>query len=167
MQQFKILPNGIFTFHVPSEVMSKGLRPSSKNQRNSSLLIKSSGMVGIDGTLSVLEKMFMSDAFKDALIIKDDFPFPQLFRVDRVVVVCNRESIVEVGTGNVLTHKIDVASGGKWGISSSGRYAYLSNGVVAVVRDPYTGHYALSDDLFKTFAICNFNGQTIVGTPRV
>ena len=46
-------------------------------------------------------------------------------------------------------------------------YIYLSNGKVAVVRNANNFNYTKSTILPVASAMCNFNGQVIVGAPGV
>jgi len=164
--QLRTLPNGFFEFYVTSDLLHRGLRPSDKAARNAAYLIECIGMVGIDGTLSSIPKLDISDVLNDILVDKDDFPFPQLIITDKLIIICNRTSILELIKGT-LTKMITVTNGGKWIYSASGDYIYLSNGVVTVERSPTSQTYALSSVLPVASAGCNFNGQTIIGNHRM
>lgn len=161
----KILTNGHFSFEVSGAELAKGLRSSAKVSRGKFTLEKSSGAVGIDGELTTLPAIDLHAVMDDALVIKNDFPFPQIFILDNHVLVCNRDSILElVGSTPVL--KLSLTDGGElWSATSSCDFIYLSNGDVSVVRDPNSGVYALSSAPVCS-TVCNFNGQIICGNIR-
>jgi len=144
--------------------MSKGLRPSKRLPSNNSMMVECKGAVGRDGSLSSIPQITRNSLFDDALVVQGDFPFPQILISDNLIVVCNRTSLLEYKSGS-LSLKFDASdySGGRWSWSASGGYAYLSNGVVSVERDPLTELYSISTKLPKAMAICNYNGQTIIG----
>jgi len=158
----KIFPNGYFSHNISSEELSKGLRPSKRLPRNNSFLTTCNGMVGQDKVLRTIDELSVAWVLTDPLVVKGDFPFPQLFILDKHVLVCNRTSILEL-VNDVLTLKITVGIGNRWSCESSFDHIYLSNGIVSVVRDAGSGNYVLSTTLPKTSSICNFNGQVFIG----
>jgi hypothetical protein len=162
--QLKILPNGVFAFYVPTELLSKGLRPTRRAIKNNSMLVKCDGAVGIDGTLSTIPNFYRSSIFESALVIKNDFPYPQVFKTDDLVIVCNRTSILELVRGSLVSKISSLTGGGKWSFAASGRFVYLSNGIVTVTRSPSNDVYSLDTTLPKSTSICNYNGQVIVGS---
>jgi hypothetical protein len=60
--------------------------------------------------------------------------------------------------------KLTVTTGSTWTAVDFFDYIYLSNETVTVVRST-NGTYALTTDFPTANAICNFNGQVIVGSP--
>ena len=162
----KILTNGHFSFTVGREELAKGLRNTNKVPRDKFTLESLSGMVGVDGELSSIPPISLSDVMANALVIKDDFPFPQLFILDNQILICNRSSILEL-VGETLTLKISIVNPSQelWSADSSCGFIYLSNGEYSIVRDPNTGTYSLSTAPVCS-AICNFNGQIICGNIR-
>lgn len=158
----KILPSGHFSYVIDGPTLSKGLRANNANGRNSYALIQSVGAIGKDGTLQSLPTIALSDLLEDPLVIAEDFPFPQIFTLDKHLIVCNRDSILEWNYDQLVL-KISVEAGELWEVASIDNFIYLSNGEVSVVRDPNTGSYALTTDAPVCSAICNFNGQIICG----
>jgi len=161
----KIFPNGYFSHTIKSDELSKGLRPSSRLPRNNTFLTKCQGAIGQDGVLRAIDSLSVAWVLTDPLVVKNDFPFPQLFILDKHIIICNRTSILEV-VNNVITLKINTTTGNTWSCESSFDHIYLSNGVVSVVRNAGSGNYALSTTLPKTSSICNFNGQVFVGNVK-
>ena len=160
----RVLNNGYFSDTWTSEDLSKGLRSTDKSIRNQKVLTRCDGMVGIDGLLGTIPTITLSTLWSNDLIIKDDFPFPQIFALDKFMLICNRASILEYN-GATLISKISATGGELWTVASAHDFIYLSNGVVSIIRDPATGNYSLSDAPVCS-AILNFNGQIICGNIR-
>jgi len=162
----KILPNGYFSIEYRSEDLVRGLRPSNKLPRNNLFLSVCKGAVGQEGALKTLDPVALTTALMESAVVVDDFPFPQLFVLERLVLVCNRASIYEYVNGLVTLGIEGLTGGGKWALASSHEFIYLSNGSVSLVRDPGTRTWSLNTEAPKSSAICNFNGQIIVGNPK-
>lgn len=156
----QMIPRGRnFNLIIDSKDLARGLRPSKRTPRNSGYLIQSSGAVGRDGVLQVLESLETMDLTS----ITDGFPFPQIFVFPHVIIVCGKTAIYE-WLSDALVHKLDVEAGSTWDAIASGDYVYLSNGKVSVVKEPNTSQFALST-LPVASCICNFNGQVLIGAP--
>lgn len=97
--------------------------------------------------------------------IDDGFPYPQIFVFDKMIIVCSATKIYE-WVNSVLVEKLEVTAGATWRAEAFGEFVYMSNGRVSVERDPLTKIYALSDQPVAS-AICNYNGQIIIGAPGV
>jgi len=149
-----------FSILISSEQLSRGLRPSSTVPRNSRYLITCTGAVGRDGVLQAIDELDRINT--DA--ITDPFPFPQLFVFPNLIIVCGKTQIFEL-VGASLTLKLLVAAGSTWTAEAFGEFVYLSNGTVAVTRDPDSHIYSLSTTLPTASSICNFMGQVMVGAP--
>jgi hypothetical protein len=164
----KILPNGYFSVEFSAEDLRRGLRQSAKAPRNSKLLTVCNGAVGKDGVLRTLDTLAIHTAISDAITVglvpQDDFPFPQVFALEQLVILCNQTSILEYD-GSGFNSKISglTNTGAKWNISSAYGFVYLSNGQVSVTRSPETGVYSLNTTTPIARASCNYNGQFIVG----
>ncbi len=160
----RIFQNGYFTIGYTSEDLKKGLRPYSRMQRNNKFLTVCNGAVGRDGVLGTIETPEIVDALTNATYIKDDFPYPQLFILDKHVILCERTQIQELKKGE-FTVVIDslTDSGEKWNVASSYNWIYLSNNLVSIIRDPLTSVYSISSTALVNKAVCNFRGQIIVG----
>ena len=61
--------------------------------------------------------------------------------------------------------KLTVTPGALWKAVDFFDYVYLSNREVAVVRDAGSKVYSETTELPTATAICNFNGQVIIGAP--
>lgn len=159
----KILDNGYFSDEWSAEDLSRGLRSNANSSRNQKTLLECTGMVGQDGLLKSLPTLNLSPLYDNALVIKDDFPFPQIFSLEKFIIVCNRTTVLEYTTLSGLVLKATVTGGELWSIASAHDFIYMSNGVVNLVRDPSTGTYASSTAVPICSAMINFNGQIICG----
>jgi len=155
----KILNNGWFSFNIETDELAKGLRPSKRNPRNSKYLTKCVGAVGLDNVLQVLDELSRLDTSAEATT----FPYPQLFILNNHIIICTQTKIYE-WVSNALELKITVDAGSIWSVVDFYDYLYFSNSMVSVVRNTDNGDYVLSD-LPISSAICNYNGQVIIGSP--
>jgi len=96
--------------------------------------------------------------------IKDAFPYPQIFVFTNLIIVCSSTKIYEWVAG-ALVEKLEVAAGSTWTAVDFRAYIYMSNGTVAVERDPLSKTYSTTTDLPTAMAAVNFNGQMIIGSP--
>jgi hypothetical protein len=153
----KVGRNGKFSLTISGEKLSKGLRTSKRNKRNDHSLTVLSGSVGQDEVLAVLEELDRIDTSELAV----EFPYPQLFVLINYILVCTATNIYEYSNG-VLTSKLNVEPGDPWRVLDFYDYIYMSNAVISVTRDAITREYSLSD-LPPANAMCNFNGQVLIG----
>lgn len=157
----KILEDGSFLDAWEAPLLASGLRQSSKLSRNIKSLTQCEGCVGIEGLLSTSPAIAVSPIHASSLVIKNDFPFPQIFTLEKHIIVCNRTTILEL-VGASLVLKATVTGGEFWSIASAHDFIYLSNRVVSLVRNPLTGEYEATTAPVCS-AILNFNGQIICG----
>lgn len=147
-------------FTIGSDLLSKGLRPTNKIPRNNGYLVTCLGAVGISGVLRVIDSLSRINTDD----IQDNFPFPQIFVFQNMIIVCGK-SIIYEWVNEELVEKIKVPEGSTWTAVDFFNYAYMSNGKVAVIRDSQSFQYSISNILPVATAICNFNGQVIIGSP--
>jgi hypothetical protein len=157
----EIQRDGSFTHTITSEQLIKGLRPTKRVPRNSGFLVQCDGMIGRDAALQSLDVLIPI-----ATPITDGFPFPQIFILPTVIIVCGRSKIYEWENGGYTLKYTCPATlvGETWEYAASYDWIYLSNNLVSVVRDPGSKQYAVSN-LPTANAICMFNGQLIIGSP--
>lgn len=162
-----ILQNGSFTFEIPTEDLAKGLRPSARSPRNAKFLTTCEGMVGLDNVLQVLDDIETHRVLTAA--ITDDFPYPQLFVFTNAIIICGETTIYELIAG-ALTLVLDVGVGNagiEWSAVDFFDYIYMSNGKVAIQRRATDQLWEITSDVPIASAICNFNGQVLIGAPDV
>jgi hypothetical protein len=152
---------GNFSLTIDSKKLVRGLRPSKRTPRNEGFLVEASGAVGRDGALQVLDALTRMDTST----ITDTFPYPQLFVFTNLIIVCSQKVIYEWVAGALVTKYTAALAGGTWSAVDFYDYVYLSNGDIAVVRDAESKVYALTAALPSATAICNFNGQVLIGAP--
>ena len=150
-----------FTFTISSDQLTRGLRPSKRAPRDSKFLVESKGAIGRDGVLCTIDQLNKLSTAE----VTDAFPFPQLFVLTNLIIVCGRLRIYELVSGSPSLKYTASTGGSTWTVVDFYNYVYLSNGREAVTRNPDTGVYSLSATLPKAMSICNFNGQVIVGAP--
>lgn len=158
-----ILNNGVFNLTIPTQDLSKGLRPSKRVPRNSKFLVSCEGAVGLDNVLQVIDDLNLNRIDTSALVCS--FPYPQLFVLTKIILVCTATRIYEYDGVN-LTLRLTVTAGITWSVVDLYDYIYMSNGKVAVIRDS-GGVWQVTTDLPIAGAICNYNGQIMIGAPGV
>lgn len=154
----RVLNNGFFSLPIVSNKLSKGLRKDSNNQINNHATVECSGVIGKEKVLERLHELTKS------FDLTVTFPYPQLFIETNIIIVCTSTNIYEFEDDN-LNLKLTTTAGSTWSLISVHDFVYMSNGIVAVVRNPESKVYSISDDIPTAMAICNFNGQVIVGAP--
>lgn len=158
----QITRGGKFSFPIGADSLVRGLRPSKRMPRNSGYLVKSSGAVGKDGVLQVLDEITRLAT----TVITDGFPYPQIFVFVNMIIICGKTKIYEWVSGAPV-EKLIVTAGSTWTAVDFFDYIYMSNGKVAVVRSSEDKVYSITTDLPTCMAACNFNGQVIIGATDV
>lgn len=82
-------------------MLSRGLRPSKRMPRDSGFLVECAGAVGRDGVLQVLSQVSRLATTE----ITDGFPFPQIFVLKKLILVCGLAKIYEY-QGSSLVEQI-------------------------------------------------------------
>jgi len=160
----EVLRDGTFTFTIQAEALARGLRPSKRVPRNSKYLIECIGAVGYDTVLQVIDDL-ENDRMNTSGVITDTFPYPQVFIFTNMVIVCSETTIYEWVASALVPMVGPVAAGELWSAIDFLTFIYLTNGSVAVQRNPATGVYSVTTDYPIARAICNFNSQVFVGSP--
>lgn len=152
---------GTFTVTITSDQLKRGLRTSKRSPRNAGYLVECKGGVGRDGVLQVQDVLSRLSTSP----ITDTFPFPQLFVLTNLTLVCSATKIYELVNNSLVLKFTASEPAGVWNVADFHEFLYLSNGKVVVLRDAGSKVYSLSTTLPKASAICNFNGQVIIGSP--
>jgi len=97
--------------------------------------------------------------------IDDGFPYPQQFVFTKMTIVCSLTDIFELVSG-VLEWKLTVTGGDTWRALDFNDFIYMSNGAVSVIRDPLTKLYSISSHPVAS-ALCDMNGQVVIGAPVI
>lgn len=148
-----------FTYTI-KEPLAKGLAPAG-NPRNRPMLSDSVGAFPFDGTLQGVPSFSLIDV---SSLGEQTFPYPQLFVTPNVTIVCTQTAIYEYN-GSSLTLKLgSLTAGVTWSCIAYKDFIYLTNGKVAVTRDPQSLAYAI--DTTVPFATCgvDYNGQALLGS---
>ena len=107
--------------------------------------------------LETISQMDLSD-------ITDGFPYPQVFVLPNITIVCGRTNIYE-WVSELLVLKLTVDAGIRWSVIAFADYIYMTNSTVSVVRDSNSKEYSLSE-LPAGSCLCDFNGQVFIGSPK-
>ena len=145
---------GVYT----SDQLQKGLRAVAELPRNSLDLIQCDGAIGYHGSLQGITAL----TALDTSAITDGFPYPQIFLLSNLLLICGRTKLYE-WVNSALVLKITVTAGSPWTVVESYDQLYLSNGVVAVERRASDKVYALRADLPKAKALFLYGGQILAG----
>ena len=151
-----------FSITINPKELSKGLRHSKRVPRNTKLLISCIGAVGKDGVLSALDEISRIDTSS----ITDSFPYPQIFVLTNMIIICSSTKIYELVDGELVL-RLTTTAGSSWTVVGYFNYVYMSNGIVSVTRNPDTGVYTETSDLPTAQSILDFNGQVMIGAPDV
>jgi len=151
---------GRFSYEIDSTKLAVGLRSSPRGIRGKDHLITSKGAIVKDGILVSIDKLTRLAT----TVITDVFPYPQIFVFVNSVIVCSSTKIYEWVDG-ALVFKLTTTAGSTWSAVDFYNYVYMSNGVVAVVRDSDSEEYSITTNLPTANCVVNFNGQVIVGSP--
>jgi hypothetical protein len=161
--EISVAQGGKFTFTIKAKELSQGLRSSKQNPRDKDFLVTCIGAIGKNEVLQVTDALIRIAT----ATITDGFPFPQIFVFTNMIIVCGLNKIYEWdGTSLILKYTAAVA-GGTWSAVDFHDYVYMSNGKIAVIRDAGSYVYALSSTQPSATAMCNYNGQVIIGAPDV
>ncbi|MCK4525976.1 hypothetical protein KAW18_01290 [candidate division WOR-3 bacterium] len=66
-----------------------------------------------------------------------------------------------------MVEKLTVTAGSTWTAVDFFDYVYMSNGAVAVIRNAGSKTYSITTDQPKAMAICNFQGQVLIGASDI
>jgi len=156
----QVSSNGVFSLDLGPEDLVKGLRLKSHSPRNTSYLTKSSGAVGKDGVLQTLPQLTKTSVGD----LTFTYPYPQIFKLKSLSILCNEFKIYELvsSTWTLKYTETTETTGYRWSLVDYHNYIYMSNGVVAVVRNDMTGAYSATTDPPVASAMCDFNGQVII-----
>lgn len=149
---------------VELKELHKGLRVSQRNPTNSVSLVVSKGCAPREGVLSTLDQLQQLDT---SVLGEVSFPFPQMFVCLSALIVCTQTEIFELLSGTLTSKLSGITPGSTWELVDFYDFIYLTNGIVAVTRDPATHVYAVSSTLPYGSAVCNYNGQVMIGGPEV
>ena len=144
------------------EILSKGLRPN-KNVRNNPYLIESLGAFPYEGVLQAVEQFTRIGMGA----VTCSFPYPQLFVLSEVIVVCTSTAIYELVGGSLVLKIGSLTAGTTWDMVDFKTFLYFTNGKVSVRKEADTGVYSVDATLPTATCLCNYNGQLLIGSINV
>jgi hypothetical protein len=147
---------------VVQEALGAGLRSSAHSGRNTQWLFAALGAMPEDKVLQAVPELPSPLA-----IASEVFPFPQIFNLRRMTLVCGKKDIYEYKSGVLSILLTGSASGWTWSVADFGEFIAMTNGKILVTRDPQTGQFGEYGDckIPPCLCICEFNGQVVVGGP--
>ena len=148
-----------FSEQIDTTKLVRGLRPSKRASRDTGYLVECKGAVGYRGALQGLDTLTRLAT----TAITDPFPYPQIFVFTNLIIVCGQTAIYEWENGGLTLKLGSLTAGSPWSAVDFYDLVYLSNGKVAVIRDPGSKVFAVSATLPIAEAIVNNNGQVMVG----
>lgn len=154
--------------YTMKKALSIGLRKTERNKRGQQALVLSTGMVPDDGALSSLELMTQLNI--NAISPAPVHPYPQIFQLKQLTLLCSATAIYEVSTGLTLTLLLGgLLEGHMWSCADFHNYIVLANGRQVVTRDGNSLQWSADDTIGLSVAssVCNFNGQLIAAAPNV
>ena len=157
----EVLRDGTFVYNLGSAELARGLRNSKRVPRNGKFLVECVGAVGLDNVLQVIDDL-ENDRI-DTSAILDTFPFPQIFVLTKMIIVCGKTEIFEYVGGSLVSKIAALTTGQLWSVVDYFEFVYMSNGVVSVLREPTSGVYSITAVQPVAGAICDFNGQVVIG----
>lgn len=144
--------------------VAKGLRPSSKNPKNTGALVIADGVMQEAGELFNHPDL---DTFDISAIAAQTFPFPQLFFLRNWTIVCTPTKIYTYdGTLNLV---YTATEGSTWTVADFYDFLVFANGREYIVLSPDTGAWSkyLDAENLECLCVADINGQLFVGGPDV
>lgn len=150
-----------------SSGLINGLRTSERNRRGVQALTLATGMVPYDGALNSLPELEQLDI--SSISPAPSFPFPQIFKLKRLNIVCTSTQIYELDDDGTLTLAIEgLVAGLRWSVADFHHFLVLANGKQLVFRGGETkkwttvNTYALPN---PATSVLNYKGQLILTGP--
>jgi len=141
--------------------ISKGLQMISPFPKNQQAFIQLDGMMVEGKVLNSLETLDEIDVSS----LGCSWPFPQIFALKTITLVCSPTTIYEYTVGPTFTSKIIASQGTLWTCADFHNFIVLSNRTSLVVREGGSGLWKIysGNDIPAARCVCNLNGQLIVG----
>jgi hypothetical protein len=150
--------NDITTFQI--NTIAKGLRPTKRAKRDSGFLVECKGAVGRDEVLQVIDQLSRIDT--SSLTVS--FPYPQLFVMSDVTIVCTSNTIYELVSGSLVQKITSLTIGTPWSCAEWKGFVVLNNGKVTVTRVSNT--YSIDTRIPIGTCVANYNNARLfIGSP--
>ena len=147
-----------------NEGIKKGITPTEKNAYNNEGFLDMSGAFQNDGLIQSVEK----PEWIELSSLDVEFPFPQVFELIGITLVCTPTRVYELLADNSLDEKISTSEGGLWSVADYHLFIVLTNGRQIIIRDGQSGEWRVYDEceIPTGICVCNLNGQLIIGGPE-
>jgi hypothetical protein len=149
---------------VYKDGLANGLRKSEHNPKNVGALIRADGIMQEAGELSDLPDI---DKLDLSVIGACTHPFPQVFQLKAMTVVCTHNAIYTLA-GSSLTLVYSATEGSTWTVADFTRFILFSNGRDLVKLDGMTGEWSkfIECHIPYCLCLCDVNGQVFMGGPE-
>jgi hypothetical protein len=149
-----------------SEGLSTGLRRTSKNRRGVQALVQATGAFPYDGSLNALPELTEVDI--SSIDPPPAFPFPQIFVLKRLTVVCTATQIYTRADDGTLSLAIgSLTEGIRWSCADFHYFLVFANGKQLVFRGGEDKAWTTSNSysLPNGTSVLNYKGQLIITAP--
>lgn len=149
------------------EGLARGLREKKTNPRNAEALVECQGMFPETGIVRALDDLSSYDI--DTSALGCSYPFPQLFVLKNMVLVCTKTNIYEYAGGSLSAVFEGATAGSVWTLADYGRFIIMTNGACLLHRDAENGDFSLytNCDIPTCLCLADVNGQIFVGAPGI
>ncbi len=158
----EVLRNGKFSLTLSGKSLARGLKKNENIVRDKHAMVAMTGLISKDDVLQAMKQLSRIDTD----VIGDAFPYPQLFVLSNHIIICSATKIYDYTSG-ALVLKLTVSANNTWKLVDFIEYIYMSNGDTNVIRTASTGEFTVTTDLPTASAMCNYNGQVLIGSPGV
>jgi len=157
----EVLRNGKFTITLNNKSLARGLRKNNRLPRDNHGMTEMTGLISQDDVVTALDQLSRIDTD----VISDGFPYPQLFVLSNYILICSATKIYDYSSESLVL-KLTVSAGKTWKVIDFIEYLVMTNDDVTVIRTADTGEFTVNSSLSASSAICNYNGQVIIGGPK-
>lgn len=141
--------------------LAVGLRNDDRRAKNSQALVIS------EGAYPELESLHTVEEYEeyDFSSLDCTWPFPQVFQLKEITLVCTPTSIYELIGESLSLLLGDITSGTSWSVADYWPFILMTNNSVIVTRDALSGSWSIyeGDDIPLGSCVSDINGQAFVG----
>ena len=158
----EVLRNGKFTITLGSRDLARGLRKKSKNPRDVHAMTTLTGLVSKDGVLTAMN----TPTRIDTSVITDTFPYPQIFVLSNYILICDSTKIYTYNGSSMTLVYTASQAGSTWKCIDFIEFLLMTNNDIVVQRSASSGTFTEVTDIPEASALCNYNGQVLLGGPK-
>jgi len=139
------------------------LRSTKRNPRQSQALVYSQGAFPESAVVRALDDI--SSYQLDTYELDVEFPFPQVFVLTYVILVCTKDRIYEYKNNTLELKLSNITPASTWTVADYGKFIVLTNGAELITKDAGSAEYwrNTSCGIPDCLCLCDVNGQLVVG----